>query len=60
MSVRTLNLTYSKSGGTLLPGYIYGVDRFGFRNAYRATDAWNRDGDLLQGGRIQDYALKCF
>ncbi|MCK4746119.1 MAG: cell surface protein SprA, partial [Bacteroidales bacterium] len=32
MGVRTVNLTYSKSGGTFLPGYLPGTDYFGVAN----------------------------
>jgi cell surface protein SprA len=36
MGLRTVNVTYSKSGGTLLPGYLPGVDYFGVAN-YRGN-----------------------
>ena len=32
MGVRTFNVTYSKSGGTFLPGYLPGTDYFGMQN----------------------------
>jgi cell surface protein SprA len=36
MGLRTVNMTYSQSGGTLLPGYLPGVDYFGVAN-YRGN-----------------------
>ncbi len=42
MSVRTVNVTYSKSGGTFLPGYVPETQFFGF-----GTQSYN--GSLAPG-----------
>jgi cell surface protein SprA len=59
MSVRTLNLTYSRSGGTLLPGYNYGVDNFGFGTQMingQMEPGWG----FITGWQDQNYALNAF
>ena len=48
MSVRTLNVTYSQSGGTLLPGYLPGIQYFGTQ---MVGGKWSRDGLSLPAGR---------
>ncbi len=59
MSVRTLNLTYSSSGGTLLPGYNYGINSFGF-GTYTANGQMEPGWGFLTGWQDSDYAYKAF
>lgn len=59
MSIRTLNLTYSTSGGTLQPGYIYGVDRFGF-GTHSGDGRMEPGWAFITGWQDQDYALNAF
>jgi cell surface protein SprA len=59
MSVRTLNLTYSRSGGTLVPGYSYGINNFGF-GTY-TTNGYTEPGlAFIAGWQDPDYAFKAF
>ncbi|MDT8431786.1 MAG: cell surface protein SprA [Bacteroidales bacterium] len=51
MAVRTLNLTYSRSGGTLLPGYVHGTSVLGMQEfdnklvpGWEYISGWYRDG----------------
>ena len=59
MSVRTLNLTYSRSGGTLLPGYNYGVDRFGF-GTHTAGGMMEPGWGFITGWQDENYAYNAF
>jgi cell surface protein SprA len=59
MSIRTLNLTYSTGGGTLQPGYLYGVDRFGF-GTHMAGGQMEPGWGFITGWQNQDYALNAF
>ncbi len=59
MSIRTLNLTYSTSGGTLQPGYVYGVDRFGF-GTHTVNGYMEPGWGFIAGWQDQDYALNSF
>ncbi|MEA3460507.1 MAG: cell surface protein SprA [Bacteroidota bacterium] len=59
MSIRTLNLTYSTSGGTLQPGYVYGVDRFGF-GTHSVNGHMEPGWAFITGWQDQDYALNAF
>ena len=59
MSVRTLNLTYSRSGGTLLPGYIYGIDNFGF-GTHMAGSRMEPGWAFIAGWQDQGYAYDAF
>jgi len=59
MSVRTLNLTYSRSGGTLLPGYNYGIDNFGF-GTHMAGGRMEPGWAFITGWQDQDYASNSF
>ncbi|MBN2697945.1 MAG: cell surface protein SprA [Bacteroidales bacterium] len=57
MGVRTVNLTYSESGGTLLPGYLPGSDYFGMSN----YDGKLRPGwEFVSGWQNYGYAEKAF
>jgi cell surface protein SprA len=57
MGVRTFNVTYSKSGGTILPGYNLGTDYFGTQQ-YGGTLApgWQ----FLSGWQDDQFALNAF
>jgi cell surface protein SprA len=57
MSVRTINVTYSKSGGTFLPGYLPGVDYFGTAN-YNGQMA--PGFEFLTGWQNERYAEEAF
>jgi cell surface protein SprA len=59
MSVRTLNLTYSQSGGTLMPGYNYGINTFGF-GTYSANGFVEPGWGFMAGWQDPDYAYKAF
>jgi len=59
MSVRTLNLTYSSSGGTLLPGYNYGINTFGF-GTHTANGQMEPGWGFITGWQDPDYAFKAF
>ncbi len=59
MSIRTLNLTYSTSGGTLQPGYVHGVDRFGF-GTHTVNGQMEPGWGFITGWQDQDYALNAF
>ena len=59
MSVRTLNLTYSRSGGTLLPGYNYGIDNFGF-GTHMAGGRMEPGWAFITGWQDQGYASNSF
>lgn len=59
MSIRTLNLTYSTSGGTLQPGYVYGVDRFGF-GTHSGNGQMEPGWAFITGWQDPDYALNAF
>ncbi len=59
MSVRTLNLTYSRSGGTLLPGYNYGIDNFGF-GTHMAGGRMEPGWAFITGWQDQGYAFNSF
>ena len=59
MSVRTLNLTYSRSGGTLLPGYNYGINNFGF-GTYSTNGYMEPGWGFISGWQDPDYAYKSF
>ncbi len=59
MSVRTLNLTYSTSGGTLLPGYNYGINNFGF-GTYTGGGQMEPGWGFIAGWQDPDYAYKAF
>jgi cell surface protein SprA len=59
MSVRTLNLTYSRSGGTLLPGYNYGINNFGF-GTYTTGGQMEPGWGFISGWQDPDYAYKAF
>ncbi|MCK5066498.1 MAG: cell surface protein SprA [Bacteroidales bacterium] len=57
MSVRTLNLTFSRSGGTLLPGYLPGVDYFGTQMlSGQMEPGWG----FVSGWQDQRYAYDAF
>ena len=56
MGVRTMNVTYSRSGGTFMPGYMPGVSLFGF-----GTQNYQEPGfAFLSGWQDENYALKAF
>jgi cell surface protein SprA len=59
MSVRTLNLTYSRSGGTLLPGYNYGIENFGF-GTYMSGGQMEPGWAFITGWQDQNYAYDAF
>jgi len=59
MSVRTLNLTYSRSGGTLLPGYNYGIDNFGF-GTHMTGSQMEPGWGFIAGWQDQNYAYDAF
>ncbi|MCD4711022.1 MAG: cell surface protein SprA, partial [Bacteroidales bacterium] len=59
MSVRTLNLTYSRSGGTLLPGYNYGVDNFGF-GTHMVGGQMEPGWGFITGWQDQGYAYNSY
>ncbi|MDF1575813.1 MAG: cell surface protein SprA [Bacteroidales bacterium] len=59
MSVRTLNLTYSRSGGTLLPGYNYGIDNFGF-GTHMSGGTMEPGWAFITGWQERDYAYNSF
>jgi cell surface protein SprA len=57
MSVRTLNVTFSRSGGTLLPGYLPGVQYFGTQTLNgRMEPGW----EFISGWQNRSYALNAF
>jgi cell surface protein SprA len=57
MSVRTLNVTFSRSGGTLLPGYLPGVSYFGTQGVGgRMEPGWA----FISGWQEQGYAYNAF
>ncbi len=59
MSVRTLNLTYSSSGGTLLPGYNYGINNFGF-GTHTTNGQMEPGWGFITGWQDPDYAYRAF
>jgi cell surface protein SprA len=57
MGVRTVNLTYSKSGGTFLPGYLPGTDFFGMANYNGHIEpGW----EFMSGWQDPRYAERAF
>jgi len=57
MSVRTLNVTFSRSGGTLLPGYLPGVQYFGTQTVGGQMEpGWG----FIAGWQDQNYANNAF
>jgi len=57
MGVRTVNVTYSKSGGTLLPGYLPGTDWFGTQMVNGSLEpGWG----FLAGWQDDGYAGNAF
>jgi len=57
MSVRTFNVTYSKSGGTFLPGYIPGTDYFGMQTYEgQLAPGW----EFISGWQNERYAEEAF
>jgi cell surface protein SprA len=57
MGVRTINMTYSRSGGTFLPGYNPGVDWFGTQMVNgRLEPGW----EFLTGWQDVNYAERAF
>ncbi|MCK4747923.1 MAG: cell surface protein SprA, partial [Bacteroidales bacterium] len=57
MSVRTLNVTFSRSGGTLLPGYLPGVDYFGTQMlGGQMEPGWG----FISGWQDRGYAYNAF
>jgi len=57
MSVRTLNVTFSQSGGTLLPGYTPGIQYFGTQTVGgRMEPGWA----FLAGWQDERYAYDAF
>ncbi len=59
MGLRTVNVTYSKSGGTLLPGYVPGVDVLGFGTQW--TGSMRAPGfPFISGWQDYSYAERAF
>jgi len=57
MGVRTVNVTYSKSGGTFLPGYEPGTDYFGMQQFDgRIAPEWQ----FLTGWQDEGFASRAF
>ncbi len=57
MSVRTVNVTYSSSGGSLLPGYNQGTDLMGMqRHGSQLTPGW----EYISGWYRSDFAGDAF
>ena len=57
MSVRTFNVTFSRSGGTLLPGYLPGVQWFGTNTiGGKMEPGW----EFISGWQNQRYASEAF
>lgn len=57
MGVRTFNVTYSKSGGTFLPGYVPGTDYFGMQHYNnQLAPGW----EFLAGWQNDQYARYAF
>jgi cell surface protein SprA len=57
MGVRTLNVTYSKSGGSFLPGYLPGTDYFGMQQyGSSLAPGWK----FLTGWQDEHYAETAF
>jgi cell surface protein SprA len=57
MGLRTVNVTYSKSGGTLLPGYLPGTDYFGMQNYNgQLAPGWG----FIAGWQDERYAEQAF
>jgi len=57
MGVRTFNVTYSKSGGSFLPGYEPGTDYFGTQNYQgQLAPGW----EFLSGWQNPDFAEDAF
>ncbi len=57
MMARTLNVTYSKSGGSLLPGYLPGIDYFGTQ---MYNGQLNPGWSFLSGWQNSSYAERAF
>lgn len=57
MGVRTFNMTYSKSGGTFLPGYLPGTDYFGMQQyGGNLAPGW----EFISGWQNPRYAEEAF
>ncbi|MEN8228035.1 MAG: cell surface protein SprA [Bacteroidota bacterium] len=57
MGVRTFNVTYSKSGGTFLPGYRLGTDYFGTQTYHGQMEpGWG----FISGWQDPQYASQAF
>jgi cell surface protein SprA len=57
MGVRTINITYSKSGGTFLPGYQPGLDYFGMQTYQgQLTPGWG----FISGWQDERFAEEAF
>ncbi|MFO7935761.1 MAG: cell surface protein SprA [Bacteroidales bacterium] len=57
MGIRTLNVTYSKSGGSFLPGYVPGTDYFGMQQFDgRLVPGW----EFVSGWQNERYAERAF
>ena len=57
MGIRTVNITYSKSGGTFLPGYLPGTDYFGMQSyGGRLVPGW----EFASGWQDADVAERAF
>jgi len=59
MSVRTLNVTFSRSGGTLVPGYNYGINKFGF-GTHSTSGNMEPGWGFITGWQDPDYAYDAF
>ncbi len=57
MGLRTVNVTYSKSGGTLLPGYLPQTDYFGFQ---KYEGMWAPGWEFISGWQNYAYAERAF
>jgi cell surface protein SprA len=57
MGLRTVNVTYSRSGGTFLPGYLPGTDYFGMQNYNgQLAPGWG----FIAGWQDESYAEQAF
>lgn len=57
MGIRTVNITYSKSGGTFLPGYLPGTDYFGMQQyGGRLVPGW----EFMAGWQDEEMAERAF
>ena len=57
MGLRTVNVTYQKSGGTLLPGYLPQTDYFGFQ---KYEGMWAPGWKFISGWQDYGYAEDAF